>query len=125
MDWEVILLCYCADEAASERLTSHAARMGFADERSDYRPPNPTDDATRHRITFQIQAGDEQALEELVRERYRELLVPARSWECEAETDEHYAHFEGRQDEFGDVALDEDDHEVIPEPSSRMRDFLA
>jgi hypothetical protein len=126
MDWSATLLLYCADEASDERVQRALTRLGISSETSMHHPPNPADDAIRHQIELTLTASDETELEALVRAQYRPLLVHARSWECEAESAEHYAHFAGRQDEFGEVAVDEfDDADDAPAPRGRLQDFLS
>ncbi len=144
--WDLNLSLYCADndQAAQMRRATNAA--GIESVTSLHMPPNPVDGAIKHTITAQVEAVSESHLEQVVRDRFKNLFFCAREWECEAESDVGYCHFESTRDEQAQLARDfeierEDDDmgtdsapgtgaEVPDEldkakPSSRLTDFLS
>jgi hypothetical protein len=109
MDWEAEISLICEDNEVSGRLRQAMNSLGVAAQPELYMPANPADGGVRWRTRAIIAAGDERELEALVRERYASIFPIARSWECEAEAGDLYAHFEGVRSDYDDVAAEFDD----------------
>lgn len=99
-------MLYCTSDKQSEAMIKAAKDLGLTAKVTPHDPPDPRDAGIKHSIAEQLAATNEATLEHIVQNRYQELIRRSTRWECEAESDESYFHFEGAPGVEEQTAID-------------------